>query len=71
VAVPSTEEWDRELSLVMRANRDLKMAQVFLQRQVDAARRHGHSWAAIGFALGTSRQAAQQRFGRTGDPGPD
>ncbi len=59
-----TEEWDRELSLVIRADRELKMAEALLHQQVGLARRKGHSWAAIGFALGTSRQAAQQRFGR-------
>jgi hypothetical protein len=38
-------------------------AELELRRQVDAARRAGFSWAAIGTALGTSRQAAQQRYG--------
>jgi hypothetical protein len=31
---------------------------------VDKAREAGASWAQIGTALGISRQAAQQRFGR-------
>ena len=30
---------------------------------VSAARRAGHTWEAIGSALGMTRQAAQQRFG--------
>lgn len=30
---------------------------------VAAARRAGHSWNSIGLMLGTSKQAAQQRFG--------
>jgi hypothetical protein len=57
------EEWDREISLIMRANGDLRLAQLNLHRHVSSARRSGHSWAAIGYALGVSRQAAQQRFG--------
>jgi hypothetical protein len=31
---------------------------------VSGARRHGASWAEIAEQLGTSRQAAQQRYGR-------
>ena len=57
------EAWDKSIVLVRRANSDLKLAEVMLRRQVDTARRAGHSWAAIGLALGVTRQAAQQRFG--------
>lgn len=32
---------------------------------VRAARAHGITWAAIGDALGTTKQAAQQRYGKT------
>lgn len=35
-----------------------------LQARVDLARRHERTWQEIGDALGVSRQAAQQRFGR-------
>jgi hypothetical protein len=35
-----------------------------VQREVQAARNHGASWREIGEALGVSRQAAQQRFGK-------
>lgn len=35
-----------------------------LYEAVVAAREHGESWTAIAAALGTSRQAAQQRFGK-------
>ena len=34
-----------------------------LRREVKHARDMGETWAAIGEILGTSRQAAQQRFG--------
>jgi hypothetical protein len=57
------EEWDRDLTLVKAANRELVMAELHLRRRVLIARRGGHSWAAIGLMLGVSRQAAQQRFG--------
>jgi hypothetical protein len=66
---PRYEAWDKSIVLVRTANRDLKQAEAMLRRQVDVARRAGHSWAAIGVALGVTRQAAQQRFGV--DPAPD
>jgi hypothetical protein len=62
------EPWDKSIVLVRSANRDLKLAEAMLRRQVDIARRSGHSWAAIGLALGVTRQAAQQRFGGAEDP---
>jgi hypothetical protein len=61
------EEWDKNLTLIKAANRELSVAELNLRHRVALARRHGHSWAAIGFILGTSRQAAQQRFGTTGE----
>lgn len=36
-----------------------------LNRSVRDARRAGLSWTQIGAALGTTKQAAQQRFGAT------
>lgn len=39
-----------------------------LQGAVDRARALGHSWREIGDVLGTSRQAAFQRFGQPIDP---
>lgn len=46
---------------MLRAVRD---AEVRLQGAVEAARGEGETWARIGEALGISRQAAFQRFGR-------
>jgi hypothetical protein len=43
-------------------------ADAALQAAVDRARAAGHSWKRIGDALGTTRQAAFQRFGRPIDP---
>jgi Protein of unknown function (DUF3887) len=39
-----------------------------LAMAVERARGAGHTWAEIGEVLGTSRQAAFQRFGRPADP---
>jgi hypothetical protein len=39
-----------------------------MQQAVDRARAAGHSWREIGDVLGTTRQAAFQRFGHPADP---
>ncbi|MDO5495295.1 MAG: hypothetical protein Q4G64_06250 [bacterium] len=49
---------------ILAARQNLAVAEQDLRDAVDAARRAGDSWAIIGAALDTSRQAAQQRFGR-------
>lgn len=64
------EEWDKDLTLVKAAHRDLSVAELTLRRQVAVARRRGHSWQAIGLVLGITRQAAQQRFGTDGEATP-
>ena len=56
------EPLDKSLALVIQANGILRAAELKLHRQVNLARKSGHSWAAIGYALGVSKQAAQQRF---------
>ena len=61
------EDWDRDLTLVKTANRDLSTAEMHLRQRVWVARRNGHSWEAIGFVLGISTQEAQQRFGLRGE----
>jgi hypothetical protein len=61
------EEWDEDLTLIKAGHRELGVAELNLRHRVAVARRHGHSWAAIGFILGITRQAAQQRFGTTGE----
>jgi hypothetical protein len=38
-----------------------------MQRAVQRARKAGHTWAEVGQVLGTTRQAAFQRFGRPAD----
>jgi hypothetical protein len=62
-------EWDKEISHIIKANQDVKFAELRLRHRVAKARSAGHSWASIGFALGVTRQAAQQRFGMDGSPG--
>ncbi|MDN5744283.1 MAG: hypothetical protein L0H31_04080 [Nocardioidaceae bacterium] len=52
------------LDLVRRAATADEVATGLLHQAVTAARSNGHSWSAVGGALGLTRQAAQQRFGR-------
>ena len=49
---------------ILMARLRLKAAQIELGDAVAEAYRNGASWAMIGAALGTSRQNAQQRYGR-------
>ncbi|GGM03359.1 DUF3887 domain-containing protein [Dactylosporangium sucinum] len=46
----------------------VRAAESRLRGAVDAAREAGHTWSEIGEVLGTTRQAAFQRFGRPIDP---
>ena len=51
------------------AVRDLsRLADQLLHTAVDRVRTGGHTWQEIGEVLGTTRQAAFQRFGRPVDP---
>jgi len=45
-----------------------RVAEDGMREAVQQARRAGHTWAEIGELLGTTRQAAFQRFGRPLDP---
>lgn len=70
--VQSSIERIRELLLMDRPAVDVLAEVHYLTVQADElsrsmttdARAEGASWAAIGDALGTTRQAAQQRFSR-------
>lgn len=53
------------LETVEVAAKELREAEHNLVGAVVAARRFGHSWAELGVALGTTRQAAHQRFAGT------
>jgi hypothetical protein len=57
------------LGLVAAARVGAEEADRLLHRAVIGARQAGHSWQAIGTLLGTSRQAAQQRFSAPAEPG--
>jgi hypothetical protein len=54
-----------ELTARLRARGD-----ELLDQFVEAARASGSSWSEIGCSLGTSKQAAQQRFAALADPPP-
>ncbi|MFT4219331.1 MAG: hypothetical protein QM611_02265 [Microbacterium sp.] len=49
---------------IIAASEDVSVAEATLRAAVRDARKAGDSWSMIGAALGVSRQAAQQRFGR-------
>jgi hypothetical protein len=51
------------LHWVTQAQAQLRAAEAELAATVIRARQAGQSWTAIGARLGTTRQAAQQRFG--------
>jgi hypothetical protein len=57
-----------ELNTVRLATRMRAVADHALQQCVDRAKAAGHTWQEIGDALGTSRQAAFQRFGKSVNP---
>ena len=51
------------LDLVALTQRASAETDALLRSAIAAARTAGHSWTAVGLALGISKQAAQQRFG--------
>lgn len=63
-------EPEAHLELVVLTNRVHDVTNGLLRDAVASARAAGSSWEAIGSALGMSRQAAQQRFGRRPQPIP-
>ena len=56
------------LAAIGQAQALARSAEEELAMSVSRARESGHTWAEIGQVLGTSRQAAFQRFGRPADP---
>jgi hypothetical protein len=56
------------LTTLGHALADARAADARLREAVDAARTDGRTWSEIGDVLGTSRQAAFQRFGKPIDP---
>lgn len=56
--------WRPAVARLHSAADDAKQADARLREAVLAARVDGCSWAVVGDAIGVSRQAAYQRFGR-------
>jgi len=56
------------LGEVAAAHRQVLEAQELLRAAVERARAEGHTWQEIGEVVGTTRQAAFQRFGKPVDP---
>jgi hypothetical protein len=64
---PATALPDPRALLEVAAARDAcRQADAGLRQAVAAARQAGHPWSAVATILGGTRQAAQQRFTRTG-----
>jgi hypothetical protein len=55
---------DRLRSAIELSRQLAETGDAVVERFVSDARREGMAWAEIGELFGTSRQAAQQRFGR-------
>lgn len=53
---------------IIAARKGLDAAEQELREAVAAAREAGDSWTVIGAALGTTKQAASQRFGKGAPP---
>lgn len=60
-------EASNPLPLVRRTADAEEVVRDLLRQAVEAARSAGYSWSAIGAELGLTRQAVQQRFGKTAD----
>lgn len=68
---PNTKAIDgAPLRAVREAFEDSALAQQRLAERVSVAKAAGHSWAAIGLMLGTSGEAARQRYGVTASKPP-
>ena len=64
---PADRERARSLAAVHRATLARAEAEAKLAKAVAKARADGHSWAAVGAMLGTSGEAARQRYGALQD----
>lgn len=64
VALIPTPEVDARLIAIAKAQGRLAAAESAVNQAVKLARRDGASWSQVGDAIGITRQAAQQRFGR-------
>lgn len=61
---PADRARARSLAAVHRATLARAKAEANLAEAVARARADGHSWSAIGTVLGTSGEAARQRYGQ-------
>ena len=61
---PADRARARSLAAVHRATLARAKAEANLAEAVARARADGHSWSAIGAVLGTSGEAARQRYGQ-------
>jgi len=64
LAAMSAQPYQTTLERLDSIRRTLETAESAQRTAVEIARQEGASWAAIAAALGTTKQAAQQRYGR-------
>jgi hypothetical protein len=69
--IPAGPPLERLTAASELASRLRRRGDELLDQFVDDARAQGLSWTDIGCALGTTKQAAQQRFAALADPPPD
>lgn len=62
-AIASPDADASHLRRLGAAVRSVAASQTELTEAVAAAREHGHTWTQVATMLGTSRQAAQERYG--------
>ncbi|MCQ4360618.1 hypothetical protein KQR54_05565 [Mycobacterium gordonae] len=63
-AIASPDADASRLRRIGDAVRAVAHSQVELATAVEEARSHGHTWNQVAAMLGTSRQAAQERYGK-------
>lgn len=62
-------DWSEFTASLARTARRLRSLERDIEFSVSAARAAGVPWSVIGEALGVTRQAAQQRYGRSASGG--
>lgn len=63
-------DWGEFTAALRRSARRVRSLEADILFSVSAARAAGVPWSVIGEALGVTKQAAQQRYGKSSDPAP-
>jgi hypothetical protein len=68
--LPADMRQEKCLEVIGRLKMQRQAIERSVERWVEEARLHGATWRAVGEALGTTHQAASQRFGKAERSGP-